>query len=165
MPPVSAFASSDWHSSFLSDGRQGPALSMHIIIGQALHPMPGCVGCWWCQANAARFLFGQCGALAVPTQHMSMPSFLCAGSSAGSAASVAARIAPWSLCEDTGGSCRAPAIANGERPACLDITWEGSLLEHDLRACLSMTWEPARLPAVVSAHLRTFLAGLPACTV
>lgn len=36
-----------------------------------------------------------------------------AGSSAGSAAAVAARFAPWSLCEDTGGSCRAPAIANG----------------------------------------------------
>ncbi|KAL0026963.1 hypothetical protein WJX79_003281 [Trebouxia sp. C0005] len=35
------------------------------------------------------------------------------GSSAGSAASVAARFAPWALCEDTGGSCRAPAIANG----------------------------------------------------
>ena len=35
------------------------------------------------------------------------------GSSAGSAAAVAARFAPWSLCEDTGGSCRAPAIANG----------------------------------------------------
>eukprot|EP00891_Asterochloris_glomerata_P009220 jgi/Astpho2/9220/Aster-07177 len=28
-------------------------------------------------------------------------------------ASIAARIAPWALCEDTGGSCRAPAIANG----------------------------------------------------
>ena len=39
--------------------------------------------------------------------------FGCAGSSAGSAASVAARFAPWALCEDTGGSCRAPAIANG----------------------------------------------------
>ena len=38
---------------------------------------------------------------------------VCAGSSAGSAAAVAARFAPWSLCEDTGGSCRAPAIANG----------------------------------------------------
>ena len=37
-----------------------------------------------------------------------------AGSSGGSGASVAARIAPWSLCEDTGGSCRSPAIANGE---------------------------------------------------
>ncbi|KAL3136240.1 hypothetical protein ABBQ32_007252 [Trebouxia sp. C0010 RCD-2024] len=35
------------------------------------------------------------------------------GSSGGSGASVAARIAPWSLCEDTGGSCRSPAIANG----------------------------------------------------
>lgn len=35
------------------------------------------------------------------------------GSSAGSAASIAARIAPWALCEDTGGSCRAPAMANG----------------------------------------------------
>ena len=37
-----------------------------------------------------------------------------AGSSAGSAASVAARFAPWALCEDTGGSCRAPAMAQGE---------------------------------------------------
>ena len=36
-----------------------------------------------------------------------------AGSSAGSASSVAARFAPWALCEDTGGSCRAPAMANG----------------------------------------------------
>lgn len=35
------------------------------------------------------------------------------GSSAGSASAVAARFAPWSLCEDTGGSCRAPAMANG----------------------------------------------------
>eukprot|EP00891_Asterochloris_glomerata_P007936 jgi/Astpho2/7936/fgenesh1_pg.00118_%23_37_t len=35
------------------------------------------------------------------------------GSSAGSAASVAARFAPWALCEDTGGSCRAPAMAQG----------------------------------------------------
>lgn len=35
------------------------------------------------------------------------------GSSAGSAAAVAARFAPWSLCEDTAGSCRSPAIANG----------------------------------------------------
>ena len=26
---------------------------------------------------------------------------------------MAARFAPWALCEDTGGSCRAPAIANG----------------------------------------------------
>ena len=37
-----------------------------------------------------------------------------AGSSAGSASSVAAKFAPWALCEDTGGSCRAPAMAQGE---------------------------------------------------
>ena len=44
----------------------------------------------------------------------------CAGSSGGSGASVAARVAPWALCEDTGGSCRSPAIANGElHPAML----------------------------------------------
>ena len=43
--------------------------------------------------------------------HSAMP--FAAGSSAGSAASTAARFAPWALCEDTGGSCRAPAMANG----------------------------------------------------
>ena len=83
--------------------------------------------------------------------------FLCAGSSAGSAASVAARIAPWSLCEDTGGSCRAPAIANGEKPAGLSIAWGGSLLElrlgnllqHDLEACPTASCcqcSPGKLP-------------------
>ncbi|KAK9846049.1 hypothetical protein WJX84_006589 [Apatococcus fuscideae] len=35
------------------------------------------------------------------------------GSSGGSAAGVAARLAPWALCEDTGGSCRLPASASG----------------------------------------------------
>lgn len=57
----------------------------------------------------------------VPVPHMTLVQSvsICngvavyAGSSAGSAASVAARFAPWALCEDTGGSCRAPAIANG----------------------------------------------------
>ena len=133
--------------------------------------MPGSASCWCCQANAARFLYGQCRVfwhwpLLPSTRQVSMP-FLCAGSSAGSASSVAARIAPWSLCEDTGGSCRAPAIANGEKPGGLIIPWEGSLLKNHLAACSSITWEPAQLPAVVNAHLRKLLnsAELPGCTV
>ena len=36
-----------------------------------------------------------------------------AGSSGGSGNSVGARLAPVALCEDTGGSCRMPASANG----------------------------------------------------
>jgi mandelamide amidase len=35
------------------------------------------------------------------------------GSSGGSGVAVAAKFAPWSLCEDTGGSCRSPAMASG----------------------------------------------------
>ncbi len=56
-----------------------------------------------------------------------------AGSSGGSAASVAARIAPWALCEDTGGSCRSPAIANGKLE--LSTAAELATLQYTLHRC------------------------------
>ena len=77
-----------------------------------------------------------------------------AGSSGGSGASVAARIAPWSLCEDTGGSCRSPAIANGElhlakqykkQQTTKQVTQHASRQNHVIPVCLIVTLNEPRL--------------------
>ena len=62
----------------------------------------------WLQ-HVTNFFFCGHRALQLNTAHLGCV----AGSSGGSASSIAARFAPWALCEDTGGSCRAPAMANG----------------------------------------------------
>ena len=69
-----------------------------------------------------------------------------AGSSGGSASAVAARFAPWSLCEDTGGSCRAPAIANGIfglRPTLGCYNYSDALVLATFTRDTVGTWKPA----------------------